>query len=62
MILWKMKLNQKALTKKELDKVTDGWITRNTVNRKYDFATNFHRLGNVDNTSSKDQSENAFPK
>ena len=50
----------KALTQKELDKVTDGWITRNTVNRKYDCATNFHRLGNVDNTSSKDQSENAL--
>ena len=50
----------KALTQKELDKVTDGWITRNTVKRKYDCAINFHGLGNVDNTSSKDQSENAL--
>ena len=37
----------KALTQKELDKVTDGWITRNTVKRKYDCTTNFHRLGDV---------------
>ena len=50
----------KALTQNELDKVTDGWITINTVNRKYDCAINFHRLGDVDNTSSKDQSENAL--
>ena len=50
----------KALTQKELDKITDGWITRNTGKRKYDCATNFHRLGNVNNTSSKDQSENAL--